>query len=354
MTVTATREENTPNTPVEATGTPAPPAPVVAGQLAGGFIASQAVYAFTKLGLSDALADGPHPVGKVAVAAGTDPDFTYRLLRTLGAFGVVDETSPGTFRLTEVGELYRNEPGSLADLTMMWMETHYAWFAGLADTVTDAKPAFDRIEGMTYWDWLGRNDDMRELFSRAMTSIGAQTGHAAVAAYDFSGFGTIVDVAGAHGSLLSATLGASPDARGVLFDLPHVVESASAALEEHGVADRVDIVGGDFFEAVPAGGDAYLLRFILHDWNDDQSIQILSNIRQAIRDDGTLLIVENVIPEGNEPHLGKVLDLIMMTILPGVERTSGEFEDLLSQAGFRLEEIVPTAAPTSVLVARPV
>ncbi len=354
MTVIATSDESAPNTSVEDAGSPAQHAPAIAIELAGGFIASQAVYAFAKLGLSDALADGPHPVGNVALAAGTDPDFTYRLLRTLGAFGVVDETSPGTFRLTEVGELYRNEPGSLADLTMMWMETHYAWFSGLADTVADAQPAFDRIEGITFWDWLGHNDDKTDLFSRAMASIGAQTEHAAVAAYDFSGFETIVDVAGAHGSLLRATLGANPDSRGVLFDLPHVVESAGPALEEWGVTDRVDVVGGDFFESVPAGGDAYLLRFILHDWNDDQSVEILSSIRRAIPDDGTLLIVENVIPEGNEPHLGKLLDLIMMTILPGGERTSGEFADLLSQAGFHLDDIVPTEAPTSVLVARPV
>lgn len=350
MTATSTPTEDA----LDITGhSEAPPAPVVAIQLAGGFIASQAVYAFTKLRLSDALSDGPLPVGKAAAVAGTNTDFTYRLLRTLGSLGVVDESSPGTFRLTEVGELFRNEPGSLADLTMMWMETHYAWFSGLADTVTDGQPAFERIEGRTFWDWLGRNDDENELFSRAMTSIGAQTGHAAVAAYDFGTFDTIVDVAGAHGSFLSAALGSNESARGVLFDLPHVVESAGPALEELGLSDRVDVVGGDFFESVPAGGDAYLLRFILHDWNDDQSIQILSSIRRSIPDDGVLLIVENVIPEGNEPHLGKLLDLIMMTILPGVERTSGEFADLLSQAGFRLDEIVPTEAPTSVIVARP-
>lgn len=331
-----------------------PPPPAIAIQLAGGFIASQAVYAFSKLGLSDAMADGPHPVGSISSSAGTDAEFTYRLLRTLGALGVVDETSPGTFRLTDVGQLFRNEPGSLADLTMMWMETHYDWFSGLADSVSDAQPAFDRIEGMTYWEWIELDKDRSELFSRAMASIGAQTEHAAVAAFDFGRFDTIVDIAGAHGSLLSAALTSNPDARGILFDLPHVVATAGPALDVAGTADRIEVVGGDFFDAVPDGGDAYLLRFILHDWSDEESVKILSNIRKAIPADGTLLIIENVIPEGNAPHLGKLLDLIMMTIVHGVERTRGEYTDLLAQGGFHLEQIVPTEAPTSVLVARPI
>ena len=332
----------------------APSPPEVAIQLAGGFVASQAVYALSKLGLADALADGPHPVGTVATTAGTDPELTYRLLRTLGAFGVVDETSPGSFRLTPVGQLFRNEPGSLADLTMMWMETHYKWFAGLTGTVVGGDTAFDRIEGTTFWGWLEENDDENELFSRAMASIGAQTEQAAVAAYDFSRFRTIVDVAGAHGSLLTAALLSNPAANGVLFDLPHVTETAGPVLAERGVTDRVQVVSGDFFHSVPHGADAYLLRFILHDWGEEEAVRILSNIREAIPAHGELLIIENVVPEGNTPHLGKLLDLIMMTIVSGTERTRGEYDDLCSQSGFSLDAIIPTAAPTSILVARPV
>lgn len=334
--------------------TPQLAAPEIALQLAGGFIASQAVYTFTKLGLSDQLDREPRPAGDVAAAAGTNAAFTYRLLRTLGGLGVVDEVTPGSFRLTDVGEMFRNQPGTLADLTMMWMETHYAWFAGMADTVVDGEPAFDRIEGESFWSWLANDDEKNDLFSRAMASIGAQTGAAAVSAYDFGRFDRIVDIAGAHGSLLSAALQSNPSATGVLFDLPHVVETALDALAEQGTADRVELVGGDFFEEVPSGGDAYLLRFILHDWSDADSVRILSTIRAAIPDDGELLIIENVIPENNEPHLGKLLDMIMMTILPGVERRRSEFADLLERAGFRLDQVVPTPAPTSVLVARPV
>ncbi len=332
----------------------APHAPQVAVSLAGGFIAAQAVYSFAKLGISDALGDRTATVGEIAATAGTDTAATYRLLRSLGAFGAVDEVSPGTFRLTDVGQLFRNRPGSLADLTMMWMETHYAWFGGLQEAVADGRPAFDRIEGRSYWEWLEDHAPEKRLFTRAMASLGAQTEQAAVDAYDFSPFSRFVDVAGAHGSLLSTVLDTVPGASGVLFDLPHVVATAGDALRARGQQERIELVGGDFFDGVPAGGDAYLLRFILHDWEDPDCVRILRSIRAAIPDDGTLVVIESVIPPGNQPHLGKLLDMVTLAIVPGQERTAGEFSDLFSRAGFRLEEIVPTAAPTSILVARPI
>lgn len=330
-----------------------PPPPAIALQLASGFVASQAVYAFAKLELADALSDGPHSAGDVAQRAGTHPDFTRRLLRTLGGFGVVDEVSAGVFQLTPVGELFRTTQGSLADLTLMWMETHYHWFEGLAGTVRTGDVAFDAIQGEDFWQWVGSDSERSALFSRAMASIGAQTQAAAVASYDFSRFRKIVDVGGAHGSFLTAALAESKEATGVLFDQPHVVAGAPQSLASTGLGDRVECVGGDFFESVPEGGDAYLMCFILHDWNDEDSVRILSNVRRAISDDGALLILESVLPPGNTPHLGKVLDMIMMTILTGVERTQDEYADILGRAGFSLDEVVPTPAPTSLLVAKP-
>lgn len=330
-----------------------PPPPAIALQLASGFIASQAVYVFTKLRIADALADGPRPADVVAARAGTSHDQTRRLLRTLAGFGVVDEVALETFQLTEVGQLFRNQPGTLADLTMMWMETHYLPFAGMTGTLTDGQSAFEQAEGEDYWSWLQRDPQTAELFSRAMGSFGGQTQAAAVAAFDFSAFDRIVDVGGAHGSFLAGALAHSTNAKGVLHDLPHVVETAHAALDAAGVAQRVECVGGDFFESVPADGDAYLLSLILHDWNDADCIRILQSIRTAIPAHGVLVILENVIPAGNEPHLGKVIDMIMMTILNGTERTRSEYAALLDEAGFTLDDVIATQAPTSLIVARP-
>lgn len=339
----------------ESSAAPAgPPPAAIALQLASGFVASQAVYVFTKLRIADALAGGPRPAEIVANQVGCLPDQTRRLLRTLGGFGVVDEVAPDTFQLTEVGQLFRNVPGSLADLTMMWMETHYAAFSGMVGTMATGQSAFTTIEGEDFWSWLGHEPDASELFSRAMGSFGAQTQMAAVGAFDFSAFETIVDVGGAHGSFLAGALSHSTTSRGVLHDLPHVVETAGPSLRAANVADRVECVGGDFFESVPAHGDAYLLSVILHDWNDADCIRILHSIRRAIPAHGVLLILENVIPDGNEPHLGKVIDMIMMTMLNGTERTKSEYQALLRQAGFTIDHVVATEAPTSLIVARPV
>lgn len=337
-------------TPGAATG---PPAPAIALQLASGFVASQAVYAFTKLRIADALAGGPRPADVVAARVGTSRDQTRRLLRTLAGFGVVDEVARETYQLTAVGELFRNEPGSLADLTTMWMETHYEPFAGMIGTVSNGQNAFEASNGEDFWSWLQHEPDTAELFSRAMGSFGGQTQTAAAAAFDFSAFGRIVDVGGAHGSFLASALAHSDTSRGVLHDLPRVVDTAGPSLEAAGVADRVECVGGDFFESVPADGDLYLLSLILHDWNDADCVRILSTIRRAIPAHGVVLILENVIPAGNEPHLGKVIDMIMMTMLNGTERTSSEYAALLVEAGFTLDEVVATQAPTSLIIARP-
>ncbi|MGB0114752.1 MAG: methyltransferase [Ilumatobacteraceae bacterium] len=346
MTITGT----TPETTAMPAG---PPPPAIALQLASGFIASQAVYVFTKLGMADALAGGPRPAEVVATRLGTSPDQTRRLLRTLAGFGVVDEVATETYQLTQVGELFRNEPGSLADLTTMWMETHYIPFAGMTGTVADGRSAFQALEGEDYWSWLQHNEGTAELFSRAMGSFGAQTQTAAVAAFDFSPYERIVDVGGAHGSFLASALASSDTSRGVLYDLPHVVDTAGPFLQGVEVDHRVECIGGDFFESVPADGDAYLLSLILHDWDDADCVRILSTIRQAIPSHGVLLVLENVIPDGNEPHLGKVIDMIMMTILNGTERTRAEYSVLLREAGFSIDEVVATQAPTSLIVARP-
>ncbi|MEM8620048.1 MAG: methyltransferase [Actinomycetota bacterium] len=345
---------DTPNAPTGDQVPEGPPPPAIALQLAGGFIASQAVYAFAKLGIADALSGGPRPADAVATRVGADPDRLRRLLRSLAGFGVVDEVAPDTYQLTEVGQLFCNEPGSLADMTAMWMETHYEAFAGLPQALTSGRPGFDTVMGEGFWPWIEQRPELAELFSRAMTSMGAQTQSAAVEAFDFTPYQRIVDVGGAHGAFVAAALAQSTSSRGVVFDLPHVVASAAPFLDSTGVADRVECVGGDFFDEVPSAGDLYLLSFILHDWSDADCVRILQSVRNALPDHGRLLILENVIPSGNEPHLGKVLDVVMMTILNGAERTQDEYAALLAETGFEIERVVPTQAPTSLVVARTV
>jgi hypothetical protein len=218
-------------------------------------------------------------------------------------------------------------------------------------SVQTGKPGFDEAHGMPLFDYLAQHPDDASLFSETMVGLHNQEPPAIAAAYDFSTFKTIVDVGGATGNMLSAVLAHHSGPRGILFDRPHVVKDAPAFLAARGVSDRVTIEAGDFFQSVPKGADAYILSHIIHDWTEDQCLTILGHLRDAMNPTSRLLIVEPVLPPGDSPHEGKVLDMAMLVITGGQERTDAEYGALLSKGGFRLTQVVPTNSAASIVEA---
>jgi hypothetical protein len=330
-----------------------PPPPVRMVELLGGFRISQALYAAAALGVADQLVAGPAPVKALAERAGAHAPSLHRLLRTLASVGVFTEPQPGVFALTPLGQtLTSSQPGSMRDLAIMWMETHYAPFAELIHAVRTGRPAAEHLYGEPFFAWLSHHPEQASRFTGAManlTSGGFKT--AAIASLPLDGTRTIVDIGGADGTVLATILAGHPHMRGVLFDLPHVITDAPRTLASHGVDDRVDCVGGDFFESVPAGADAYLVSVVLHNWPDQHAQRILANIAAAGGSGARLLMIEFVVPPGDTPHLSKMSDLNMLAMLDGKERTETEWRGLLTAADFTGIEIHQTGAPLSVIQA---
>ena len=268
----------------------APPPPVQMIQMLAGFQISQGLYVAAKLGLPDQLVDGPRAAADIADAIGADPLALRRLLRTLSSLGVFTEPEPGVFAVTPLGRtLASDEPGSVRDMALMWMETHYDPFSRLVDTVRTGATAADLHYGEPFFDWISQHPEQVSQFSRAMANLTTGIKAGAVAAYDFDEAGTIVDVGGADGALLAQILAAAPSTNGVAFDLPHVIADAAPAIKGHGLGDRLRAEPGNFFEAVPAGADTYLLSLVLHDWDDERACQILENVRAAAKPGATIL-----------------------------------------------------------------
>jgi len=324
-------------------------------QMGTAYWVSGVVYAAAQLGLADQLATGPKNAGALASAMRMHAPALHRLMRTLAGLGILTEHDGQRFALTRLGEaLKTGAPGS-ARATLIafggpwfsrgWSEIMYSLETG--------KTGFEKAFGMPVFDYLAQHPEEASHFSEAMVGFHGAEPPAVAAAYDFSGFKVVVDVGGATGNMLAAILSGHTGPRGVLFDRPHVVRDAPALLEARGVAVRVTIEAGDFFETVPAGGDAYLLSHIIHDWNEDQCLTILSHCRKVIKPDGRLLIVEMVLPAGDTPHPGKMLDMVMLVVPGGQERTEAEYAALLGKAGFRLSRVVATASAVSVVEAVP-
>jgi hypothetical protein len=324
------------------------------GQIITGYWQSQAVYVAAELGIADLLKGGPKPVSELAAATETDPDALFRLLRALASIGVFTETSAKTFALTPMAEMLRSDaPQSMRSLARMAGGEQFQAWADLLYSVRTGKTAFDHRFGMPVFDFLAANPEQAQIFDGAMVGIHGRETAAVIAAYDFGPIKVLADIGGGNGSNLSAILQSQPALRGILFDLPHVVERARSAIDAAGVPNRCQLVGGSFFEDVPAGADAYLMRHIIHDWDEEKSQTILRCIRRRIPADGRLLIVESVIPPGNEPFGAKFLDLTMLAIPGGKERTREEYDALLSSTGFRLTRIVPTTTEISVIESVP-
>jgi hypothetical protein len=316
---------------------------------------SRIVYVAAKLELADHLANGPKGAEELAGVTGTHAPSLYRLMRTLALVGLLSEDGAQRFTLTPLGEaLKKNAPGAArATILTLASDTFCAGFGELLYSVQTGKSGFEKVLRMPVFDWLGQNPEMASLFSQTMIGFHGAEPAAVAAAYDFSNLKTIVDVGGATGNLLTAVLGRAPGARGILYDLPHVVRDAPAMIQSRGLTDRVTIEGGSFFERVPAGADAYMLSHIIHDWSEAQCLTILGNCRRAMKPDGRLLLIEMVLPPGNSPHPGKMLDLMMLVGPGGQERTEQEYSKLLAKAGFRLVRVVPTESAVSVVEAVP-
>ncbi len=319
-------------------------------QMISGFWISRAIYIVAKLGLADHLRDGHKTADQLASVTGTHAPSLYRVLRALASVGVLAEDAKG-FGLTPLSEtLCTDVPGSLRAFTTVELgEEHYPAWGELLHSVKTGEIAFDRAFGMPVWKFFEQNAENAKTFNDAMTGLTLAVNDAVLSRYDFSSIRKIVDVGGGHGSLIASILKANPQMKGVLFDAPSVAKGAQSRIEGEGIADRCEIVGGDFFQLVTGGGDAYILKWIIHDWDDERSITILRNCHRAMTDDGKLLLVEAVVPRGSEPHFSKFIDLNMLVMTGGRERTEDEYRQLLEAAGFKLTRILPTESPMSVI-----
>lgn len=319
------------------------PPPVQMLHILSGFWLSRAVYVAAKLGVADLLEREPQTAEQLAAATGTHAPSLYRVLRALSSEGVFMEDGEHRFDSTPLGDTLRSE-GLRAIITAELGEEHYPAWGHLLHSVQTGEVAFEHVYGMPIWEFFGQNPENAVTFNAAMGDVNAMLDGAISHGYDFSPFSRIVDVGGGSGSLLALVLAQNPNSTGVVFDLPHVIEDARLFMATQGLTRRCDFVAGDFFNNIPSGGDAYLLKWILHDWDDDRSVAILQNCRRAMSKNSKLLVFESAIPAGNDPFLSKFMDLNMMVMNGGRERTAEEYRSLLKAGGFNLTRVVPTHA----------
>jgi hypothetical protein len=320
-----------------------------------GFRLTQLLYVTATLRLADHLQAGPHSPQQLAHTVGVHPQALYRLLRALASVGIFAEQADGTFRLTPRARLLQTDaPGSLHSVAVLYGED-WLWqaYGQLLWSVQTGRPAFDQVHGESLFAYLQHHPVAAAIFQDAMSGFSAHEAAAILAAYDFSGVQRVVDVGGGQGALLTALLQAHSHLSGVLFDLAEVIASAEPRIAAAGLDARCRCVSGDFFAAVPPGGDLYVLKSVLHNWNDDRSAQILRQCRAAMGAHARLLLVERVIPSGNTPSEGKLFDINMLVVLGGQERTAVDYGTLLARAGLRLTAVRPTQTPVSLLEAVP-
>jgi ubiquinone/menaquinone biosynthesis C-methylase UbiE len=329
----------------------APPPEAVLTQMIIAPLVAQALRVVAELGVADLLASGARGVDELADATGAHAPSLYRFMRALASCGVFAEREGRVFELTPTAELLRADvEGSLRDLAIfMGADWHWQVWGDAPYTARTGKVAWEHVHGKEVFPYFAEHAGAARVFDNAMTSFSKMVAKAVVEAYDFSSLRKLADIAGGHGSLLAAILRANPHLKGLLFDVPQVIAGAQERVEAEGVEHPVELVSGDFFESVPAGADAYLMKHIIHDWDDARALSILRNCHRAMPEDGKLLLVEMVVPAGNEPHLAKIQDLEMMLSPGGLERTEEEYRELLAAAGFELTRIIPTASPVSVI-----
>jgi hypothetical protein len=324
-------------------------------RLINGYWVSQAISVAASLRIADLLKDGPRTSEDLATATRTHQRSLYRLLRALAAARVFEEHADGRFSLAVMGEFLRSD---LPNSRRAWAEligrpyVRESWGA-LAHTVRTGDTAFRHLYGCGIWEWRSGKPDERAIFDTAMSGMSRMAAHAVVDAYDFSPLACVVDVGGGQGALLSEILSRHSRLNGILFDLPGVIEGARPVLEAAGVAGRCQAIAGDVFTAVPEGGDAYIVKSVLMDEDDENAVRLLETCRKAMKRSARLLVIERLLGEANEAPEAKFSDLTMMLITGGRERVASEFEKLFSTAGFRLERVIRTRSPFSIIVGDP-
>jgi hypothetical protein len=316
-------------------------------QLIRGYWTTQAIFVAAELGVADLLGDGPKHPDELGKLAGVRGDMLYRVLRALASIGIFAEDAEGRFMLTPLAETLRGDSGQRAYARLHGQDLYQTW-GKLLDAVRSGNSGFSHAFGMPAFEYFSKHPDRGAVFDRAMTGHHGPEADPMLDAYDFSGFEELVDVGGGNGSLLTAILRRHSRMRGVLFDLPRVVERAAPTIESAGLGERCRIVGGDFLKSVPSGADAYLLRHVVHDWSDEDSAVMLGNCRNAMKPDGKVLVVEIVVPAGNDPSFAKWMDLMMVTY-GGKERSEKQYRQLFGAAGLQLTRIIPTKAGISVI-----
>ncbi len=322
-------------------------------QMITGYWVSQAIYAAAKFEIADLLKDGPKSVEELASASSTDPGALYRLLRALASVGIFAETGTRQFSLTPLAEPLRSDvPGSKRALALMSGDEQFRTWGEIDYSIRTGKTSFDKVFGQPIFEYLGQHPDKARIFDAAMVGIHGRESSAILDAYDLTGIELIADIGSGNGSQLIEILNKYPQMQGILFDLPHVVDRAAEKVQAAGLQNRCTLTSGSFFEAVPSGADAYVLRHIIHDWDDEKCLSILRHCHRAMSADSKLLVVESVIPPGNDPFPGKFLDLVMLLIPGGKERTEEEYRELFNQAGFELIQVVPTGSEVSIIEGR--
>jgi hypothetical protein len=327
-------------------------------QMCTGFMVSAAIYPAAKLGIAELVADGPQPISKLAEQTGANEDALYRVLRALSSVGIFTEVSPRTFGLTPAANLLRSDvSGNLRDLAL-WMtnEFHFKVWGQMTHSVLTGQPSVEKVYGKPCFELFPDLPETDVEFNNAMTNISAMTIPVVLEKYDFSGIETLVDVGGGHGFLISQILKHYPKMKGMLFDLPHVLEGATPRIQRLGLSSRLETCPCDFFESIPAGGDAYIMQHIIHDWNDAKCHIILKHIHKALagKKNGKLIILDSIVKNDNSPDFCKWLDLEMLTMPGGRERTEEEFRILLQHCGFKLTRAIPLQGMVGIVEAVPV
>ncbi|MDT4969259.1 MAG: hypothetical protein QOJ64_3996 [Acidobacteriota bacterium] len=330
-------------------GSDVPPQAIMMQMITGAWV-SQLIYVAARLGIADLLKDGPRSADELAGSTKTDAPTLYRVMRALASLGIFAEDENKRFSMTPLATPLQAGPGSLRAMALHLAERP-SWLAwgDLLYSVQTGKTAFPHVHGQEIFTYYAEHPESSEPFNQAMTNFSETVIAALIKSYDFSAATRLVDVGGGHGSLLAAVLKANPDMKGVLYDLSPAAEGAKQRVAEEGLADRCEVMAGDFFESVPAGGDTYIMKHIIHDWDEERAIAILKNCHRAMADDGRLLLIEAVIAPGNEPSLGKLMDINMLVLPGGRERTEKEYAELFSRVGFRLTKVTPTESPVSVI-----
>jgi len=322
-------------------------------QLATGYVVSTALQAAVQLRLADRLGDGPRPTAELAADYGMNEDALFRVFRALASDGVFKEVAPRRFELNPAAAMLRSDtPGSLYDM-VRWICSpfHMRVYSEAMHSVKTGESAVKKATGVDVFDYFTKDEELSRVFNNAMTGFSKMVVPAALEAYDFSQVRVLVDVAGGHGGVLTGVLERYPAMRGILCDLDHVTAGARQRIASIGMQGRVDCVVADIFTAVPEGGDAYLMKHIIHDWDDARAGLILRNIRKVLPKNGRVILLECVLAPGNAPDFGKILDLEMLMMPGGRERTADEFRALFAANGYELTKIVPTKSPLSVIEA---